>query len=93
MRAGEEGKAGPDERPASTEEENRAAVEPGGDAAGKAVGAVSERAGDTVRDAVVEGEHEATPFIAFGGISLVLGVVVSLVIVVALIVYFAFGGR
>ena len=77
----------------SVEEEQQALVEPIGEKAGGAVGAVSETAGEAVRDAFVEGEKEATPWIAFTGVTIAVGSVVAVVMIAALVLYFALGGR
>ena len=76
----------------SVDEAQRGYTEPIADAAAPAVGAVSEAAGETVRDALVEGEKETTPAVLLGGISLVLTVVLAVLITLGLILYFAFGG-
>jgi hypothetical protein len=39
------------------------------------------------------GRSERTPWIAITGVSLVVGVVVALLLAVALVVYFVYGGR
>ena len=76
----------------SVEEAQRGYTEPIADATAPAAGAVSEAAGESVRDALTEGEKEGTPFVLFGGISLVLTIVLAVLITAGLIVYFAFGG-
>jgi hypothetical protein len=46
-----------------------------------------------VAEETVTGEHEATPFIALTGVTIVVGVIVAIVIAIALVVYFASGGK
>ena len=77
----------------TVEEEQQALVEPVGEAAGRAVGAVSESAGEATRDAFVEGEKETTPLIAFTGVSLFFGIILAVLITAGLVLYFAFGGN
>ena len=77
----------------TVEEEQQALVEPIGEKAGGAVGAVSEPAGEAVRDAFVEGEKETTPLIAFTGVSLFFGAILVVLITAGLVLYFAFGGK
>ena len=51
---------------------------------------------ETAKDLEAEaeaGRSERTPWIAITGVSLIVGVVVALVLTVALIVYFVYGGR
>ncbi len=51
---------------------------------------------DTTKDLVGEadrGRSARTPAIAITGISLVLGVIFAVVVAVALVLYFAFGGK
>ena len=86
-----EGRPAEPEVATTVEEEQQALVEPVGEAAGRAVGAVSESAGEATRDAFVEGEKETTPLIAFTGVSIVVGVLVTLVLALAFLVYFLAG--
>ena len=88
-----EGRPAEPEVATTVEEEQQALVEPVGDAAGRAVGAVSESAGEAARDAFVEGEKETTPLIAFTGVSLFFGIILAVLITGALILYFALGGK
>ena len=51
---------------------------------------------ETTKDLAAEaeaGRSERTPWIAITGVSLVVGAVVALVLAVALVLYFVFGGR
>ena len=84
---------GPEEVRSSVDEEQRAVTEPVGEAAGGAVGAVSETAGEAVRDAFETGESEATPWIALSGVMIAVGSVLAVVLTLALVLYFVFGGR
>ncbi len=81
------------EAAASIDEEQQALVEPLGNAAGSAVGAVSERAGEAVREDLLEGERETTPLTIFGGVTVVLGAVLLVVITAVLLLFYALGGR
>ena len=77
----------------SVDEAQRSYTDPIADAAAPAAGAISEAAGETVRDALTEGAKEGTPFVLFGGVSLALTIVLAVLITAGLVVYFAFGGN
>ncbi len=66
-------------------------VEKAKDAAG-AVAHPVETAKSLEREAEI-GASERTPWIAISGVSLVIGVVFAVVVTVALILYFALGGK
>jgi hypothetical protein len=83
---------GPEEVRTTVDDEQRAVTEPLGEKAGGAVGAVSETAGEAVRDTFEAGESEATPWIALSGVMIAVGAVLLVVMTLALVLYFAFGG-
>ena len=88
----EQGSGTQPEATSSVDEAQRSYTEPVGDAAASAAAAVSDAAGETVRDAFAEGEKETTPAVLLGGVSLVLTLVLAVLIAAGLILYFAFGG-